>query len=362
MSDTSRVDGLQAALEAGEAAVLYPGPNTQYFAGVYGEPNDRHFLLVVPAAGEPWFVSPRKSLIAVGEAPYDRVERLEANDPAAVAERLLAALPGDVERLRVGDRVPYAITATLAEGQPELAPAAPLVEPLRRRKDDRELAALRRAAALADEVSREMRALGGRAVGRTEADLAAEIRGRLHEAGATRTSFDVVVASGPHAAMPYYRHGDRRIREDEPVVLDFGGVLDGYAADQSRAVAFAGEPSERFREAHATVLRALEAGVEAAEPGVTAAEVHHATNDVLLEAGYGDNLLHGTGHGVGAEAHEPLAIDEGSDVVLEPGAVFSVEPGVYFEGETGTRVEDLVAVTAEGAERLNRSPRGWEPL
>jgi len=125
---------------------------------------------------------------------------------------------------------------------------------------------------------------------------------------------------------------------------------------------FAGEPSERFREAHATVLEALEAGVGAAEHGVRAADVHHATNDVLLEAGYGDNLLHGTGHGVGVEAHEPLAIDEGSEVELQPGTVFSVEPGIYFENETGTRVEDLVAVTENGAERLNRSPRGWEPL
>lgn len=356
-----RVERLQASLADDEAAVIYPGPNTEYLAGVYGEPYDRHFLLVVPAEGAPWFVSPRKSLVAVGRAPYDRVEPLEANDPAAVAERLLSALPTSVDRLRVDDRAPYSVTGTLA-GEIDLAPVAPLLDPLRLHKDSEEVAALRRAAALADEVSRELRALGGRAVGRTEADLASEIRARLHRGGATRRSFDVVVASGPHAAQPYYRSGDRRVREDEPVVLDFGGFVDGYAADQSRAVVFAGDPSERFREAHATVLEALEAGVAAAEPGVTAAEVHHATNDVLLEAGYGENLLHGTGHGVGVEAHEPPAIDEGSDVELEPGTVFSVEPGVYFEDETGTRVEDLVAVTEDGAERLNRSPRGWAPL
>jgi Xaa-Pro aminopeptidase len=102
--------------------------------------------------------------------------------------------------------------------------------------------------------------------------------------------------------------------------------------------------------------------VDAVEPGVTAESIHRAANETVKERGWGENLIHGTGHGVGLEAHEAPGIADGAQTVLEEGMVFSVEPGVYVDGEWGVRVEDLVVVTEDGCERLNHSPRTWEPL
>ena len=203
--------------------------------------------------------------------------------------------------------------------------------------------------------------MGEDTVGLTESELAAEIRGRLHAAGATRLSFDVVVASGPHGAEPYRRSSDREIDAGEPVILDFGGFVDGYASDQTRTVVFAGDPPEGFEDAHEAVVAAFEAGVEAVEPGATAGAVDRATEAVLRERGYGDDLVHATGHGVGLEAHEAPTVADGNEVELEPGMVFSVEPGVY-PGKFGVRVEDLVVVTESGCQRLNDSPKTWRPL
>jgi len=359
-----RVAALQDRLRAREAdlAVLYPGPNTLYLAGVYGEPLDRHFLLAVPAEGDPRAVTPRKSLdLLEDESTVSEFEVLESNDPGAVAVRFAETLGEGVDRLLLDERTPFAVADPLRqETDATIAGAGDPLESLRIRKDDAEIAALKRSAAVADAVSEGVRSL--EIVGMTEREVADEIRGRLHAKGATRLSFDVVVASGPNAARPYLRNRDREIRAGEPVILDFGGFVDGYASDQTRTTVFGGDPPEGFEAAHEAVRAALDAGVEAVEPGVTAGSIDRAAESVVVDHGFGENLIHGTGHGVGLEAHEAPAIADGNERVLEPGMVFSVEPGVYVDGEYGVRVEDLVVVTEDGCERLNDSPRTWRPL
>jgi Xaa-Pro aminopeptidase len=137
--------------------------------------------------------------------------------------------------------------------------------------------------------------------------------------------------------------------------------MDGYAGDQTRTTVFAGEPPDAFVDAHSVVLDALQAGVDTVGPGVEAQAVDRAARAIIEDAGHGDAFIHRTGHGIGLEVHEAPYIVEGNDRELQPGMVFSVEPGIYREGEWGVRVEDLVAVTADGAERLNGSSRGWAP-
>jgi len=157
--------------------------------------------------------------------------------------------------------------------------------------------------------------------------------------------------------MPHHTHGDREIRTGEPVVLDFGTRVDGYPSDQTRTLVFGDEPSERVREVHDLVCRAQQAGVEAVEPGVTAGAVDAAAREVIADAGYADQFVHRTGHGVGLAVHEAPYIVGDNDRELEPGMVFSVEPGVYLDGEFGVRIEDLVVVTEDGCERLNETER-----
>jgi len=347
-----------------DAAVAYPGPNLQYFTGFRGEPVDRFHVLYLPAEGDATLVTPDGYLTqARKNASADRFRTVAGNDPEAVATAV-ADLFGDGDRLLIDDDALYALTGSLhaAVGTESIQSAAPLFGLMRRRKEQSEVAALKRSAAVADEVSETVRALGTEAIGMTEAELATAIRRELHARGARGVAFDVVVGSGPNGADPALRFSDREICAGEPVVVDFGCFIDSYASDQTRTVVFDGTPPAPFEDVHDAVLDALDAGVAAAEPGATAADVDAAARSVLAERGYGEHFTHPTGHGVGLASHEPLSIAEGDTTTLEEGMVFSIEPGAYFEDKFGVRIEDLVVLTEDGCERLNDSPRTWKPL
>jgi len=362
-----RIRAARERLEAvgGDALVCFPSRNLQYLTGFYEEPGERHLLLFVPVDGEPVVFVPAMYDEQVREAiDVDDVRTwADEDDPRAA----LATVVEDLG-LRTGDarvlvdetmhaRFLLDLRAVLPDASFGLASEA--LGPLRRRKDDEELDAMRRSARVADQVVDELRGMGPSVVGRTERELAREIERLLVDAGGEDVSFGPIVASGPNGAKPHHGYGDRVIRSGDPVVLDFGTRVDGYVSDQTRTLVFDGRPSDAFREAHDVVRRAQQAGVEAVEPGATAGDVDRAAREVVEAAGYGEEFVHRTGHGVGLEVHEEPYVVAGSDLVLEEGMVFSVEPGVYVSGEFGVRIEDLVAVRADGCERLNRTDRGW---
>lgn len=348
-----------------DACVLYPGPNLYYVSGFFGEPRDRHALLVIPADGDPTFITPEKSVdqIAVSSRINNRVV-VKNNTGASVARGLQRRLDEHQTNLLLDDQLPYGIVHSLVEQLPdrEFGSVGPILSELRLHKDSAEISALERSAAVADEVSEAIRAFGVEAVGMTEAELADEIRGRLHRKGGTRLSFDIVVASGSNADSPFYRHGEREIRAGEPVVLDFGAYVDEYASDQTRTVVFDGDPPEQFRSAYDAVIDALDAGIDAIEPDEPLSIVDRTVRDVIADHGFADQIRHDAGHGIGLEAHEAPSVSSDAELRLESGLTFSVEPGVYFDGEFGVRVEDIVAVTEDGGKRLNSSPRTWKPL
>lgn len=234
--------------------------------------------------------------------------------------------------------------------------AGHLVEPMRVRKDDFELAILRRAGALLSGVANR---LGDWvAAGRAERDVAADIDRALLRAGFTKPAFDTIVASGPNSARPHAHPGDRRLTGGDLVVLDFGGVLDGYCVDLTRmaAVGRVGPEAESLyeavREAHAAALGAIRAGVPAVR-------VDAAARQVLEDKGLGAAFVHGTGHGLGLEVHEAPRVSRLSppEEVLEAGMVCTVEPGAYVPGLGGVRLEDDVVVTDTGAELLTTTSR-----
>ncbi len=363
-----RTRDAQAALrEAGaDAAVLFPGSNQYYVSGFREEPGERHLLLFLPREGHPAFVAPTMYREQIAEATWIEDLRLwdDGDDPAEVIEEVAADLGLRNGRVLLDDRMWALFVRDLRDALPDAdwGLASEVFDDLRMRKDETELDALRRAGELADDVSVEIRRMGEDAVGLTERELAVEIERRLTDGGGEEVSFDTVVGSGPNGAKPHHRHGDREIRRGDPVVLDFGAFVDGYPGDQTRTVVFAGDPPEGFRDVFEAVRAAQQAGVEAVEPGVQAQAVDRAAREVIEQRGYGDAFVHRTGHGIGLEVHEAPYVVEGNDLELEPGMAFSVEPGVYLEGEFGVRIEDLVVVTEDGAERLNDSPRTWEPL
>jgi Xaa-Pro aminopeptidase len=163
-----------------------------------------------------------------------------------------------------------------------------------------------------------------------------------------------VVGAGPNGANPHHQAGDRLIETGDTVVLDFGGLMHGYGSDTTRTVAV-GKPSAEVRHVHDIVRTAQQAAFEAVRPGVPCAEIDRTARTIIAKAGYADQFIHRTGHGIGVTTHEPPYLIEGEEQPLVPGMCFSIEPGIYLPQRFGVRIEDIVTVTETGARRLNNT-------
>jgi D-alanyl-D-alanine dipeptidase len=226
---------------------------------------------------------------------------------------------------------------------------------LRAVKDAAEVERLAAAGAAADACFLAL--LSVRFSGRTENEVAADLAQLLLDHGHSQVDF-TVVGSGPNGANPHHEAGDRTIEIGDMVVLDFGGLKDGYGSDTSRTVHVGGDPTDEERRIHDLVRAAQQAGFEAVRPGATCQDVDRAARAVIAQAGYGDRFLHRTGHGIGTTTHEPPYMVEGEQRPLQPGMCFSIEPGVYLADRFGVRIEDIVVVQDDGTgRRLNSTNR-----
>lgn len=240
----------------------------------------------------------------------------------------------------------------------ELVATTGLVERLRRRKDGAELARMELAATIADTALADVR---HRLVEMpTEEEFAAELDAMMRALGASRPSFETIVASGPNGAKPHARPGPRRLRDGDLVILDFGCVVDGYCSDMTRTIAI-GEVDETSARLLEVVTAANAAGVAAVRAGAVASEVDAAARSVIADAGWAEAFTHGTGHGVGLDIHEAPRLGATSHDVLEVGDVVTVEPGVYLPAHAGARMEDSVVVTADGCAVLTHSTKSPHP-
>ncbi len=231
---------------------------------------------------------------------------------------------------------------------------AGLVAGFREHKNDSELAALREAARITDEAFEHI--LDRFEAGRIERDLALELERFMVTHGAEAASFGIVVASGPRSAMPHGLASSRAIQEGDLVTLDFGAKVHGYHADMTRTVAL-GEPSDEHRQLYEAVQAAEALALAAVGPGASGKALDTLARDALEERGLAQHFTHVLGHGVGLAIHEAPRLAQTSGDVLEPGMVVTIEPGVYRPGDAGVRIEDLVAVTADGHELLSHSPK-----
>ncbi len=216
-------------------------------------------------------------------------------------------------------------------------------------KSDAEIERLRAAQALTVEVFEAV--LPMLRSGAVESDIAAEIVYQHLLRGAERMSFDPIVASGPRAALPHARASGRTLQTGDMVVIDIGGVLDGYAADLTRTVAI-GDPGEDARMAYDVVREAQAVGKAALAPQRSGREVDSAARERISAAGLGDAFTHSLGHGIGLETHEWPRLSQNADDVIPERAAVTVEPGVYLPDRFGIRIEDVVVVRAGGAQTL----------
>jgi Xaa-Pro dipeptidase len=171
--------------------------------------------------------------------------------------------------------------------------------------------------------------------------------------GLSGPSFDTIIGSGPNSALPHYTAGDKVLNPGDSIVIDFGGMYQGYCSDMTRTVML-GKATSEYKEVYEAVKGGQLRALEAVKPGMKASDIDAAARNYITEKGYGDYFIHRTGHGIGMEVHEEPYINNISDTVLQPGMVFSIEPGVYLPGKFGVRIEDLVMVTETGVEVLNK--------
>lgn len=286
--------------------------------------------------------------------------------PASYDEALLACLE-EIGASTVGFEAAHVSVAkhewwqkTVAARRMALTfrPTERVVEDLRMIKDAVEIAALRESCRRIGQVAQA--AFFAARAGVVERDVAAAIESAMRAAGYERPAFDTIVGSGPHSALPHYRAGNRALARGDLVVLDFGGVLDGYCSDVTRTVAI-GPIATEARRIYDAVYDAQRAAIAAVRPGIATTAVDAAARDVLEQRGLGPAFGHGTGHGLGLDVHEDPRITKPRPDVpaipLAPGMVFTIEPGAYVAGFAGVRIEDDVLVTETGCDVLTDVPR-----
>ena len=343
-----------------DVCLLSVGPDLPWLTGYEAMPLERMTMLVVPRDGEAVLVVPALEVPRV--VPRDDVFRIrswgETEDPVAI----VAGLMGSCHTAAIGDRTWARFLVELHRARPEVTftTTAPVIGPLRAVKDPHEIASLRRAAHAVDRIAAQLQGGEIALVGRTEAQVSAELSRRLLDEGHQRVNF-AIVAAGPNSASPHHEPGDRVIGRGEVVLCDFGGTMFddwgvGYCSDITRCVVTAG-PSPHQSEVYEVLHAAQAVGVAAGGPGVACEQVDRATRSVIDDAGFGAHFMHRTGHGIGVEEHEDPYIVEGNSEPLRVGNAYSVEPGIYLHGEFGFRLEDIVVVTDDGAESLTDADR-----
>ena len=310
-------DATRAGLDG---LLVTPGPELVWLTGYRPTAiTERLTVLVLAPDREPTLLVPTlerpDAEAAVGRAGLAIVDWADGEDPFAGpaptchehATMGIADSAWAMHLLGLQDAVPGSSYRSLTQCLPML----------RAVKDANELARLEAAGAAADATYEQI--LGVRFAGRKETDVAADLARLLREFGHEQVDF-TVVGSGPNGANPHHEAGDRTIEVGDAVVLDFGGLMYGYGSDTSRTVCV-GEPSAEVREVHEIVRLAQQAGVEAVRPGVACQEIDRAARKVITDAGYGEQFIHRTGHGIGTTTHEPPYMIEGEEQPLVPGHV-----------------------------------------
>jgi len=192
--------------------------------------------------------------------------------------------------------------------------------------------------------------------GRTEREIALEMEFHSRKSGSEGEAFSFIVVSGENSSLPHGNPSDKAVEAGDFITMDFGCIVDGYRSDMTRTVAV-GRVGEEQRRVYDTVLRAQLAALEAVRAGVVCRDVDRTARDIIAAAGYGEYFGHGLGHSLGLEIHEEPRFNTVCETLLEPGMVLSVEPGIYLPGRFGVRIEDIVAVTAEGCGNFARSTK-----
>lgn len=346
--NASRLSRVIANMEAaGLTCILVTAPHSVYYlTGRFIAPGERMLALMVRTSGEVCLFANR--LFAQSPAPdMPLAEFDDADDPVALlAEKLPAGKVG------IDKTWPSHFVIRLMEARRDITPvvgSAP-VDDARLLKDAEEIALMRESSRMNDEVLRRL--IPSLKIGDTELGVGARYCDIARSLGASGPSFEPLVCFGAGCAEPHHDSDDTRLEDGQTVILDLGLSHRRMMSDMTRTVVM-GRATDEMKRVYDLVKAANAAGRAAARPGVMMSDIDRAARKVIEDGGYGKYFIHRTGHGIGLEVHEPTDVSAANHVIARPGMCFSIEPGIYLPGRFGVRIEDLVAITDDGAETLN---------
>lgn len=356
----ARLQKLRDTVDADVVAIV-SGTNMEYFTGLHFHLSERPTIAFVHKNGLSLIV-PKLEMLKVTNRIDLEIQAFSWSDSDGYEDAFKSAMNepsiGGDSRLAV-DGMTMRVFEWLALGKggaklDTVLDVGQNLQGLRSYKTAEEIALIQEAVNLSEEALR--RTIEWAKPGMTELEIAKKLNDECNNLGAEGFAFDSAVLSGENSALPHGSPGNRKLGEDEFLLIDFGGKKQGYPADITRTFCF-GEPTGQMREIYDAVLQANLAAQAFAKPGVTCHEVDKAARDVIKAAGYGDYFRHRLGHGLGLDTHELPNITENNHVKLEEGMVFTIEPGVYLPGVGGVRIEDDVVVTEDGIRSLTSFPR-----
>ena len=357
----NKINNLQAYLNDNQidAAFITNPDNVFYFTGFKSNPHERLLGVMIFSEAQPFLICPQMEIPDAKAAGWngDIIGHTDTENAMEILQRTAVEKVSSITTLAI-EKSHMIVERYDAINEffstPALVGIDEKINAMRVIKDASEMEILREAAALAD-YAIEVAAKTIR-VGITEIEVMTEVELALKKRGVTHMSFDTTVLTGDHAASPHGKTGDRKLQKGDLVLFDLGVVHKGYCSDITRTLAL-GEPGEEQKKVYNIVLEAELAALHAVKPGITAAELDGISRGVIERAGYGDYFTHRLGHGLGISVHEFPSLHGSNDMKMEEGMVFTIEPGIYVPGRVGVRIEDDLAVTADGVEVLTKYPK-----
>ena len=341
--------------EKKDAAIISDPVTIHYLTGFYSDPHERQMFLFVFTDQEPLLFVPALEVErASSTVSFSVVGYVDSENPW---NKIKASLPvKGVKTVAVEfDNLiltKYHGLKTVFE-QADFTNLTPFIQRMRLIKSADEIQKMLVAGQYADKAVNI--GFDNISLNKTETDIIAQIDFAIKQEG-YEMSFETMVLTGNNAANPHGIPGANKIENNALLLFDLGCMVNGYASDMTRTVAF-GQPDQFKKDIYHLTLEAQQAALDFIKPGVTAHEVDRAARQVIEKAGYGEYFNHRLGHGIGMDVHEFPSIMEGNDMVIEEGMCFSVEPGIYIPGKVGVRIEDCGYVTKNGFELFTETSK-----
>jgi len=326
-----------------------------YYFTNFLDVKDANLSLILPKEETPILYVPELSLTAAEESARNCIVK-----PVKIGEKIFDKVSKELSALRarrVGFdslQASFFLRVKSKTRGITLKPTPDLVWSLRKIKSDEEISCMKVAAKMADRGIKA--AIETVRKGVYEYEVAGEAEYAMRSSGSEAFAFDTIIASGPRSALPHARVSDRKIRGGDFVVIDIGAVYNGYHSDVTRTV-IVGKPNWKQIKIYKLVLQAQEKAFRSIRSGAKARYVDSIARKIIMESGYEEHFVHGLGHGIGLDVHEPPTLNPVSMDVLAKGNMVTDEPAIYIPSFGGVRIEDTVEVLKDKAKRLTKSPR-----